>query len=100
MFNNEFKTKVFKVAMPAGAGRVAVEALENNKVHKLRYLLEELLDDPHLYVNGNIGSNRKVKQDKKHTYESRQEVYSDLMELINNRLDSGELLPEYGIHIQ
>ena len=100
MFSNEFKTKVFKVALPAGAGRLAVEALEHNSPNKLRYILEELLDDPHLYVNGNIGSNRKVRQDKKHTHESRQEIYSELMELLTNKIDNGELSPENGVYIK
>lgn len=99
MFSNEFKTKVFKVTLPAGAGRLAAEALENNKPNKLRHILEELLDDPHLYVNGNIGSNRKIRQDKKHTHESRQEIYSEFMELLINKIDNGELSPENRIHI-
>lgn len=98
MFNREFKDKVFKVCLQAGLARPAIKALESNNYVRLRNILEDLLDDPHLYVDRNLGNNRKVRPDKVHTLESREEVYSELMELITNQLDSGELLPEFRLH--
>lgn len=97
MFSNDFKDRVFKVCLPAGAAGLAVRAFETNDHIRLRNLLEDLLDDMHLYENWNTGSNRKVKKNKIHTFEARQAVYSELMEMINTKLDSGELLSEHRV---
>lgn len=97
MFSDDFKDRVFKVCLPTGLGGRAVYALEKGSHTLLRYVLEDLLDDFELYEDENQGSNRKVRFDKVHTFEDRQSVYSELMELITNKIDNGELLPEYRV---
>lgn len=99
MFSDEFKQKVFKVCLPVGLGKKAVNAFENNNHVALRHLLEDLMDDIHLYEKWNIGSNRKVREDKIHTFNDRQEIYSEFMELLTKKIDSGKLSPEYRVCI-
>jgi hypothetical protein len=99
MFNDKFKERLLKVSLPAGIGRVMTEALESDNHVKIRYLLEELLDDPDLYLNGNTGFDRMVDVNKYLTYTDRLDAYSEFMEILNNKLDEGELLPEYRLRI-
>lgn len=97
MFNEALIDKLFAVCLPAGAGRLLSEILDANDHTRLRHLLEELLDDENLYINRNVGSNRKVRADKKHAFESRQEAYSEFMNILIEKLDHGKLLPEHRV---
>ena len=99
MFSDDFKTKVFKISLPAGYARRAITAFETNNHVLLRYLLEDLLADSRMYVDGNIGYNREVKPDCELTFQDRQNIYSEFMEILTEKLDNGELLPEYRVRI-
>ena len=99
MFSAEFKTKAFQVCFPAGAARAIISALEANNPVRVRNILEDLLDDEWLYVNNNLGSNRKVKEGKELTFESRQELYTEFMDNYIKDLDAGRIPREYRVHI-
>ncbi len=99
MFNDDFKARVFKISLPAGYGRKAIKAFENNSHVLLRYLLEDLLTDSRMYVDGNIGNNREVKEGWELTFQDRQTIYSEFMEILTKKLDNGELLSEYRVRI-
>lgn len=88
MFSNEFKTKVLRVTLPVGLGSKAVKHMENSEYTPLRYMLEDLLDDPKMYET----NSKEVKPFYKTIHSMRLEAYSELMEIINDFLDNGRLL--------
>ena len=91
MFNNDFKTRALQLCLLTGSGAKAVRLMEEESYTGLRYLFEELLDDPNLYEGAYLGNSKRVKKTKIHIHRKRQEMYSELVDIINTRIDSGRI---------
>lgn len=95
IYQKEFKEQCFQVLRFVNNGDLVVDlmdALEKNDHTKVRYCLEEALDDDSLYEEGLITDEgeRIVDNARKYAYLERRELYSIFMEQLTEELDLEE----------
>jgi len=89
IYTDEFKMKCFNTYRFTGRLVKLMKAMEAGKHTVVRYILEEQLEDRHLYLPLNQTKGEYiVKKERKNAYESRLEIYSEFMEKLNNHLDN------------
>lgn len=89
----EFKQRVFRVLQFTPFVVDAMSALEANLATKLRYVLEDAMDDDDLFEKdkANDDGDRIVLNAKLHAYNSRKELYSEFMEQLTIELDGAKV---------
>jgi len=89
-YSQEFKDKVFNhLRFAVGDIRLVMSAIENGHDTIVRYFLEQALEDPELYVDGQIldEGSRIIANAKINAHKVRQELYDEYMELLINTLE-------------
>jgi translation elongation factor P/translation initiation factor 5A len=100
-YTDDFKTKVFRICRFVPVYAKLMKALEENKHNSVRIMLEDLVDDNLLYNEYTVDDKvvKKVREDKKYTYTSRVNLYSEFMEMYTQYLDDGRLLQENRLYL-
>ena len=89
-YPQKFKDKVFNnLRFAVGDIRLLMSAIENGRDNVVRYMIEETLDDPDLYISDEIldDGSRRIANARIHTHKMRQEIYNEYMELLTETLD-------------
>ena len=84
-----FREKCFNNLRFAMDIRLLMSAMDNNHDTIVRYYLEQMLEDPELYVDSEIidDGERKIANAKIHAHTVRQELYNEFMELLTQKID-------------
>lgn len=88
-YPKEFKDKCFNNLRFAMDIRLFMSAIDNGHDNIVRYYLEQMLDDPELYIDSKIidDPERKIANAKIHAHKIRQELYDEFMGLLTLTLD-------------
>ena len=83
-YPKEFKDKCFNNLRFAMDIRLLMSAIDNGHDNIVRYYLEQMIDDPELYIDSKIigDSERKIANEKIHAHKVRKEIYNEYMELL------------------
>ena len=89
IYPEAFKEKCFNNLRFAMDIRLLMSAIENGHDTIVRYYLEQMLDDPELYIDSEIidDGERKIANAKIHAHTVRQELYNEFMELLTKTTD-------------
>lgn len=90
IYTVEFKEKCFRVLRFTPYLLDIMKALEVGNTAKLRYCLEDSLDDDELFDNEvtNDDGDRIIKDAKIHAFNERTELYTEFMEQLIKELDN------------
>ena len=88
-YSTEFKQKAFKVFSDHKDLISIMNAMEKNRTNLVRFILEDLVDDPELYEYVSKGDElvAKVRLGKLNDHAARVSLYADFMDLLNVELD-------------
>ena len=88
-YSEEFKLKCFNNLRFFMDIRLMMSAIDNNHDNIVRYYLEQVLDDPELYIDSEIidDGERKIANAKIYAHTVRQELYNEFMELLTKTTD-------------
>ena len=89
-YPQEFKDKVFNnLRFAVGDIRLVMSAIDNGHDNIGRYLLEQALEDPQLYVKDEITDDgeRRIANAKIYAHKIRQELYDEYMDLLTLTID-------------
>ena len=89
-YTNEFKEKVFQTLRFTPFLTDVMAGMEENAHTKVRYALEDALDDQELYIKDEVNDDgeRIVANAKIHAWTDRRMIYSEFMEMYVQELDS------------
>ena len=89
IYPQAFREKCFNNLRYAMDIRLLMSAMDNGHDTIVRYYLEQMLDDPELYIDSEIvdDGERKIANAKLHAHAVRQELYSEFMELLITKTD-------------
>ena len=92
-YPKEFKDKCFNNLRFAMDIRLLMSAIDNGHDNIVRYYLEQMIDDPELYIDSKItgDSERQIANEKIHAHKVRKEIYNEYMELLIVTLDKDDV---------
>lgn len=89
IYSEAFREKCFNNLRHSMDIRLLMSAMDSNRDTIVRYYLEQMLDDPELYVDSEIidDGERKIANAKIYAHKVRQELYDEFMQLLIDKLD-------------